>query len=265
MKVFICADIEGTAGITDWDEAEKGKPDYAEFRSLMTAEIVAACDGARAAGASEIVVKDAHWTARNLLVDELGPDVRILRGWSGHPDRMMFGLDETFDAAVHVGHHAKSGSDANPLAHSFTRRVSRITLNGATASEFTFNALTAARYGVPTVFLSGDAEICADARALVPGIATVETIAGFGAATLSLSPAASRAAIRDTVERALKAPVTGTVAALAAAYELVMEFSTPVDAYRGSWYPGVEHPSPRTLVFRTTDYFEVQRALQFIV
>ena len=55
------------------------------------------------------------------------------------------------------------------------------------------------------------------------------------------------------------------MAALAAAYELVIEFSTPVDAYRGSWYPGVEHPSPRTLVFRTTDYFEVQRALQFIV
>ena len=265
MKVFICADIEGTAGITDWDEAEKGKADYAEFRRLMTAEIVAACDGARAAGAREIIVKDAHWTARNLLVDELGPGVRIIRGWSGHPDRMMFGLDETFAAAVHVGHHAKSGSDANPLAHTFTLRVARITLNGETASEFTFNALTAARYGVPTVFLSGDTEICADARALVPGIETVETIEGFGAATLSPSPAAARAAIRETVERALTAPLAGSVPVLGAAHELVVEFTNPVDAYRGSWYPGVEYPSPRKLVFRTTDYFEVQRALQFII
>ncbi|TIW77913.1 MAG: peptide ABC transporter, partial [Mesorhizobium sp.] len=36
MKVFISADIEGTAGITNWDEARKGNPDYAEFREYMT-------------------------------------------------------------------------------------------------------------------------------------------------------------------------------------------------------------------------------------
>lgn len=56
MKVFISADIEGAGGIAHWDEAERTHPDWAEFRSLMTAEVVAACEGARAAGATEVVV-----------------------------------------------------------------------------------------------------------------------------------------------------------------------------------------------------------------
>ena len=42
MKVFISADIEGTAGITHWDEANKTHDTYAEFREQMTAEVVAA-------------------------------------------------------------------------------------------------------------------------------------------------------------------------------------------------------------------------------
>ena len=48
MKVFISADIEGTAGIAHWNEADRTHPDWAEFRALMTAEVVTACEGARA-------------------------------------------------------------------------------------------------------------------------------------------------------------------------------------------------------------------------
>nr|WP_236854459.1 M55 family metallopeptidase [Brucella pseudogrignonensis] len=35
--------MEGTAGILSWDEAQHGHADYQEFRSLMTEEVVAAC------------------------------------------------------------------------------------------------------------------------------------------------------------------------------------------------------------------------------
>ena len=73
MKVFISADIEGTAGIAHWNEADRTHPDWAEFRALMTGEVVAACEGARAAGATEVVIKDAHDSGRNLLHDRL-PD-----------------------------------------------------------------------------------------------------------------------------------------------------------------------------------------------
>lgn len=264
MKIFISADIEGTAGILSWDEAEKTHADYAEFRALMTAEVLAACEGARAAGATEIVIKDAHDSGRNLVLERLPPFVRIVRGWSGHPDAMMFGIDESFDAALYTGYHSKAGVEDNPLAHTSTLRISRLTLNGETASEFTLNALCAARYGVRSVFLCGDEGICADAGALVPGIVTVETLKGIGAATISLAPAAARIAISEGVERALRAKEKPLVPRIPEEMELSVEFGNPVDAYRASWYPGVRKSGPRTVAFTSDDYFEILRAYRFM-
>jgi D-amino peptidase len=264
MKVFISADMEGTAGITAWAEAERDKPDYAEFRAYMTDEVVAACEGAKAAGATEILVKDAHDSARNLILSKLPADVRIVRSWSGHPDLMMFGLDDSFDAALYTGYHNKAGTESNPLAHTLTGRVSRLSINGAVASEFTLNALCAGRYGVRSVFLSGDRGMCGEAEAMIPGIATVATSEGFGPATKSLSPAGAVAAIRDSVEAALSGG-RGGLPEMGREWELEVEFTNPVDAYRGKWYPGVEHVADRTLRFRATDFFEIQRAVRFIV
>lgn len=265
MKVFISADIEGTAGITNWDEARKGNPDYPEFQEYMTNELVAAWEGARAAGATEVVVKDAHSTARNLILSKLPDYVRIVRGWSGHPDMMMFGIDESFDAALYTGYHNKAGTDTNPLAHTLTGTVSRLLINGVVASEYTLNALCAARYGVPSAFLAGDAGMCAEAKVLVPEIGTVATSEGFGPATSSLSPQAAVRAIREGVEAALSRNLSSCLPKLADSFELIVEYTNPTEAYRGSWYPGVEHPSARTLRFRADNFFDIQRAIRFIV
>ena len=75
MKIYISADIEGIAGISHWDEARKAHATYQEFRAEMTEEVVAACDGAIAAGAKEILIKDAHETGRNIIAGRL-PDLR---------------------------------------------------------------------------------------------------------------------------------------------------------------------------------------------
>ncbi|TPL45615.1 peptide ABC transporter [Mesorhizobium sp. B2-4-4] len=264
MKIFISADIEGTAGIQSWDEAERTHADHREFRELMTGEVLAACEGARAAGATEIMIKDAHDSGRNLILERMPPFARIVRGWSGHPDAMMFGIDESFDAALYTGYHSKAGVEDNPLAHTSTLRISRLILNGETASEFTLNALCAARYGVRSVFLSGDEGICADARALVPGIATVDTLKGIGAATISLAPAAARGAICEGVERALRDRARQALPSMPERVEIIIEFSNPVDAYRASWYPGVRRHGPRAVAFASNDYFEVLRAFRFM-
>ena len=264
MKIFISADIEGTAGITDWNEARKQEPEYHEFREYMTDELVAACEGAKAAGAEEILVKDAHATGRNLIIGKLPSYVSVVRSWSGHPDKMMFGIDDGFDAALYTGYHNKAGSDTNPLAHTFTGRVSRLLINGEVASEFTVNALTAARYGVRSAFLAGDRGMCDEAAALVPGIGTVATSQGFGPATRSLSPARSVEAIREGVEAALSGGAGG-LPTMTEGWELRVEFTNPHEAYKNSWYPGVRHPEPRVLEFSSDDFFEIQRAIRFIV
>ena len=74
MKLFISADIEGTAGIADWGETSPGNALYdGYFAKQMTKEVNAACKGALEGGVSEILIKDAHDTARNLIPSEL-PD-----------------------------------------------------------------------------------------------------------------------------------------------------------------------------------------------
>ncbi|WP_027998967.1 M55 family metallopeptidase [Sinorhizobium arboris] len=264
MKVFISADIEGTAGIAHWDEADRAHADWAEFRALMTAEVVAACEGARAAGATEVVIKDAHDSGRNLILDRLPDYARIVRGWSGHPDGMMFGLDEGFAAAVYTGYHSKAGSEANPLAHTSNLRISRLLLNGEVASEFTVNALCAAGYGVPSVFLAGDRGICAEARAMVPGLATAETLDGKGSATTSISPSWSRRLIREGVAGALSGDFAQALPVRADCYEAVIEFNNPSDAYRAGWYPGARAHGPRAVAFAHADYSEILRALVFL-
>ena len=71
MRVFISADIEGTAFATVWDETHKGEIDYVPAARQMTMEVKAACEGAIAAGADYILIKDAHGTARNIDPNEL--------------------------------------------------------------------------------------------------------------------------------------------------------------------------------------------------
>ncbi len=49
--------------------------------------------------------------------------------------------------------------------------------------------------------------------------------------------------------------------------EFVFEitFTNPVDAYRKSWYPGARQSGPQTVRFESKDYFEVMRAVRFIM
>ena len=265
MKIFISADIEGTAGITDWDEALKSGKNYPDFRELMTAELIAACEGARAAGASEIIVKDAHETGRNLIVGKLPDYVRIVRGWSGHPHMMMAGIDADCAAALFTGYHNKAGSDTNPLAHTFSGKVSRLLINGEVVSEFTVNALCAAMVGVPPVFLSGDKGICEEARAMVPAITTVSVSEGAGPSTISVAPRRALAQIRDGVELALSQDLAACSLALPDHFELEVQYSNPTDAYRVSWYPGAENVRPNAVRFTASDYFEILRSLRFLL
>lgn len=72
----------------------------------MTGDVIAAIEGARAAGATAIAVKDSHGNSKNLLIDELPAGVRLITGQAGDVNGMMAGVDEGYDAAVLVGYHA---------------------------------------------------------------------------------------------------------------------------------------------------------------
>ena len=79
MRVHVISDMEGVAGIVKWEQVSGGEPLFEEGRRLYTEEINAAVRGAKAAGATEIVVMDCHgagkgWTFNSLVPEALDPD-----------------------------------------------------------------------------------------------------------------------------------------------------------------------------------------------
>ncbi len=114
------------------------------------------------------------------------------------------------------------------------------------------------------MFLSGDAGICADAQRINPGIVTVRSAAASGPSTLSIAPGLAVKEIRAGVIRALQGNRAACRIALPQHFTLEIKYTTPVDAYRASWYPGAKHAAPRTVAFESDDYFEILRAIKFM-
>jgi D-amino peptidase len=265
MKIFLSADIEGITGTTNWDETDRTHLDYPEFREQMTAEVTAACEGAMAAGATEIWIKDAHGSARNLIAAKLPREAKLLRGWSGHPFMMVEGLDSSFDAMLLVGYHSRAGSNANPLAHTISGRDSYIKINDLYASEFVLNAFTAASVKVPTVFLAGDAGLCRDASDLIPAITTVAVKEGVGSSTINLHPKLAVEQIREAAQDALSGDLSKCLLQMPASYKVEIGYKDHFKALASSYYPGASLKDSFTLQFETDDYFEVLRLLIFVI
>ncbi len=265
MKVYISADIEGVTGITNWHETELKKDEYKAFREQMTREVAAACEGALNVGATEIWVKDAHDTGRNILVDKLPEEVRMIRGWSGHPFCMVQELDESFDALLFIGYHSRAGANTNPLAHTMSGELASMTLNDLPVSEFLMHALIGAMLGVPVVFVSGDQGLCQDVNALNEHIETVAVNQGIGDSTVSIHPHLAVKQITAGVENALKQDLTRCTLSLPESFDVEIRYKDARKAYKMSYYPGAWALDSHAIRFETTDYFDVVRFLLFCV
>ncbi len=267
-KLYISADIEGTAGIDTWDETEAGKRRYEYFAAQMTCEVASAVEGAELSG-YVTTVKDAHDSARNLNPAGLPRSARLIQGWSRDPWCMMGGLNlEAYDAVAFTGYHSDAMSDGNSLSHTMTTSVQKVFINGERASEFTINAYMAAYLQIPIVFLSGDEALCQSARRLVPGICTVASKTGMGGAVISRHPSVVCEDIRKTMQQALNGlrdpnKRAACLLTLPASFEVRVEYKDWGTAHRYSYYPGAVSVDAKTVSFTATDYYEAMRFMHF--
>ena len=265
MKVFISADIEGVNNIATWDETDNRSSEYQYFRKQMTEEVAAACRAAKEAGATEIFVKDAHDSARNLILKDLPEYIKLHRGWEGAPCSMMAGLDESFDAVMFIGYHSPASSDGNPLSHTMNLRNQYVKINGILTSEFYINALYASYLGVPIAFLSGDKELTNIVKEANSNIETVVTKEGSHGAVVSRHPNITNQEIFDTVKVALTKDLKENIVELPKHFVVEIQYKKFNDAFNASFYPGCKQISSDTVQFETDDYYEVVRALKFIL
>jgi len=172
LKIYISADMEGIVGVVTDAQLSPDGFEYERFREFMTAEVNAAIDAARAAGATEFVISDSHGNGQNLLIDRLPDDVTVIRSWPRELS-MMAGIDDTFDAAMLVAYHAKAGTLRGIMAHTYTGKVFSLKFNDIEVGEIGADAAIAGYFGIPVVMVTGDGAACDEARALLGDIETV--------------------------------------------------------------------------------------------
>jgi D-amino peptidase len=255
LKVFISVDMEGIAGVSAGSDVSSSGPDYQYFRTLTTLEANAAVEGALAAGATEIVVRDGHGAKTNIIPDLLHEKAKLLRGVTARPENMMLGLDESFDAVIFIGYHAKGGTEEGILAHTSSGNVIDLSVNGVSLPEAGYNAQLAGLLGVPVVLVAGDNWICGQVTELFGAVTTVETKVGMGTAALGLHPEVARDKIREATTEALGDLGSYELFQLGSPYHMVLKVRREKPPY-----PGAEKTGEGEFSFTSTDFLAVMDA-----
>jgi|LGOV01.1.fsa_nt_gb D-amino peptidase len=264
MKIFISADMEGCAGVVSWSETELNNTEHERAAREMTLEVKAVCETLFENGVSEITVKDAHESGKNIFYEELPKGVKIVRSWTGSPYSMVQGLDETYDGAIFIGYHSAASMEGSPLSHTMNLELGKIIINDMVCSEYLLHAYAAADLGVPVIMISGDRMICEWAEKFNNHISIAPLKEGVGGGVISLSQVDALELIKIKTVEALK-NMDKCKIEIPEKFDVSIEYKKHEDAYRVSYYPGVEKTSSREVSYSTDNIKDMLITNMFIL
>ena len=265
LKVYISVDMEGITGVVSSDQLGPTSFEYQRAREWMTGEALAAIQGARDAGATEIVVSDSHGNGENLLIDQFPDDITIVRSWP-RPNMMMEGGDSSFAAAVFIGYHSGTSNVKGVRAHTMSSAtLTGVKLNGREVPEGGINAAIAGYYGVPIVMVSGDDAAVAEVSPFGVGMegAIVKRAISFHSAA-TMTPKAGQALIRARVKAGVEKRARITPYVLSGAVTADISFKHYRAAEMLTYLPIVTRVDAHTIRFTGKNILEVSRFLEFV-
>jgi D-amino peptidase len=261
MKIFISFDMEGVAGIVDWDQCRAPGQPYEEGRALLLGEVNAAIDGALAGGATEVICNDSHGAMNNLNPADLHGRAAYIAG-RHKPRYMMEGLDGSFDAVFFVGYHGSVSGESSVLSHTYNPSVvSRARLNGVACGESGINALVALGHGVPIALITGDQVTMAEIEPFAPRVEQVVvkgSITRFAA--VQAHPEEAREMIHAGAQRAVQRLGSVPLPDIELPVRLDVDLQTADMADVASWVKGVERHGTRSVRIEGDDPLQVYRS-----
>jgi D-amino peptidase len=265
LKVYISVDMEGIGGVVTSEQLGPTGFEYQRARQFMTEELNAAIQGARDAGATEILVSDSHGNGQNLLIDQLPPDVTVIRSWP-RPLMMMEGIDSTFAAALFIGYHAGTSNVRGVRAHTISSAtLTGVALNGTQMPEGGINAAIAGHFGVPVVMISGDDAAIEEVRRFagpIEGAQVKRAISFHSAATLV--PRAAQELIRQRAKAGVERRSAFRPFRLGPNITLDVSFKHYRAAEIAAYLPGIQRVDAHTIRFTGRDMVEVSRFIEFL-
>ncbi|MCH8276406.1 MAG: M55 family metallopeptidase, partial [Bacteroidetes bacterium] len=229
LRIFISVDMEGIGGIGTSKMTSGTGKDYATGRALMTEEVNSVVAAIFEHGRAEILVNDSHGDMQNLIHLKLDPRIEYIQG-NIKPLGMVQGLDESFDAAIFLGYHARARTENAFLAHTGSGSVKGLWLNGVEVGEGGLNAFFAAALRVPVILAAGDAAFAAQFAQRVP-TRTVTTKTAIGQMTARLiSPEIVRERLRKMTLEALSDLDNARTLAITEPVTIKLRFATTTRA-----------------------------------
>ncbi|MBF0543438.1 MAG: M55 family metallopeptidase [Candidatus Riflebacteria bacterium] len=167
MKLYIVGDAEGIGGVVSPNQISNSEDWETEtIRRQFTDEICAVCAGAFEGGVNEIYVNDFHGNGRNIIIERLPQQILLIRG-EFRPTSGFDLLDESFSGIIFLGAHARTGSWASIIPHTYSEKVN-FEIFGQPVGEFDILSLLAGEFKVPTILVSGDAKTIEQAKTNLP-------------------------------------------------------------------------------------------------
>ncbi|MFI0938347.1 M55 family metallopeptidase [Streptomyces sp. NPDC021020] len=263
-KILVSADMEGATGVTWPADVLPGTEQWQRCRHMFTSDVNAAVAGFFDAGVDQVLVNEAHWTMRNLLLEQLDERAQMLTG--RHKElSMVEGVQHgDVDGIAFVGYHTGAGTEG-VLAHTYlANSITGVWVDGEPASEGRLNALVVAEYGVPVILVTGDDRTGLDARSYAPQARTVavkDYVSRYAA--VCRPPARTAADIRAAAEQA---------AALAVRHEPVQAGPFTVELEFDAWHlvgaatavPGVERTGERRVAYTLPTMYAALRAFKAV-
>jgi D-amino peptidase len=259
MKIGIMTDMEGLAGVDDWDQCyatDDHDPRYLHGLDQLAADTNATVAGCFDAGATEVIVWDGHGRNRQSAFNRVNLDPRatLRKIVSGAPLHFE-GLDATMAGVLMVGQHAMAGTLHAFLDHTqCPKEICRYLINGEEHGEMSQLALFAVAQGVPLIHVSGDESLGEEANRLFPWVQTTATKRGTGWATCELYPPDEvRAQIRADVAAALKYVKDAQLWQLPTPIDVGVEYGWSALADERAVIPHVRRPHPRMVEWTIDD------------
>ncbi|MFD7548997.1 M55 family metallopeptidase [Streptomyces sp. NPDC059578] len=264
MKILISADMEGATGVTWPADVLPGTPQWERCRSMFTSDVNAAVLGFFDGGADAVLVNEAHWTMRNLLLEQLDDRVEMLTGQHKSLSMVEGVQHGDIDGIAFVGYHTGAGMEG-VLAHTYlANSLTGVWLNGERASEGLLNARVVAEYGVPVVLITGDDLTCEDALGYAPGalkVAVKDHVSRYAA--VCRTPTRTAAAIRSAAKEAAAlaerhAPVSD------GPFTVEMEFDAEHLSLAATAVPGVARTGERRVAYTNDTMYEGIRTFKTV-
>ena len=264
LKIFISVDMEGIGGIGTAEMTRSNGKDYQLGRKLMTAEVNAVVSAIiKFNNDAQILVNDSHGDMQNLIHQELDPKVVYIQG-NKKPYGMVQGLDESYDAAIFIGYHARAGTAKGFLAHTGSGAVKGLWLNNREVGEGGLNTYFSGEMDVPIILAAGDDVFTKQFGKLVD----CELVATKNAVTAQVAKLKHGTIVKrelfDATTRALKTIKNKRPIKLKNPVEIKLKFSTPTHAEILQAIPGMEWVDGYTVKYKANNMVEAYALIRLM-